>query len=128
METILVIDDSAETLESLSLILEDAGYSVVCCREPVRAVQICREINFDLVLCDVYMHSSSQDASPLGGIDVIWSLSEEFPSLPIIAMSGYLEEEQLQKMQKANLAGAISKPFGRKELLEIVEKALKKGQ
>lgn len=125
MKTILIIDDSEDTLESLSLVLEDEGYSVVCCSQPDRALQLCREVKFDLVLCDVYMQNVQGEAgSSLGGIDVIWSLSEQFPRLPIITMSGYLEEEQLQKIRRANVVAALSKPFGRTDLVSAVAKSL----
>lgn len=126
VRTILVIDDSQTTLDSLSLVLEDAGYNVVCCREPYRALQLCREIGFDAVICDVYMQAGASDkpSSGLAGIDIIWSLSEEFPRIPIIAMSGYLEEEQLSRIRKANVAAVLSKPFGRTELLAALETAL----
>jgi len=129
MRTVLVVDDSQTTLDSLSLVLEDAGYNVVCCREPYRALELCREIHFDVVMCDVYMQSaaSGKPGSPLAGIDVIWSLSEEFPSMPLIAMSGYLEEEQLQRIRRANVAAVLSKPFGRAELLAALEAAVKDG-
>ena len=50
MDTVLVVDDSIEVLETVSLLLESAGYSVVCTCEPARAIKLCHEIDFDAVL------------------------------------------------------------------------------
>lgn len=127
MYTVLVIDDSRDALESLSMLLEDAGYEVVCCAEPDRALQLCHEVHFDVILCDVYMQGGAHVGSSLAGINVMWRLSEQFPSLPLIAMSGFLEEEQLQRIKKSNVAAVLSKPFGRKELLQAMSTALERG-
>ena len=126
MHTILVIDDCSESLDTVCLMLQDAGYSVVPCAQAARVESMCREISFDMVICDIYMEGgpAAGGSSNLAGIQIIFSLHEAFPKIPIIAMSGWLEEEALQKMKKGGVTEVLSKPFTRDGLLSAVRNAL----
>lgn len=113
MKTILVIDDSPLILEMVSLILEDANFSVVSTQEAKRALQLCGEIKFDAILCDLCIAESDEASSNsvTGGLDIIWQILDKHPNIPIIAMSGKLERQDLGKMKRLGLCGAIQKPF-----------------
>ena len=125
MCTILVVDDCRETLESVAAMLEDSEHQVICTTEASRAKNICHEINFDVVLCDIIMDDrSSAQPSPLGGIGVISELTAQFANLPVIVMSGGLEETQLRKLKLAGVRGALSKPFSRERLMEELANCL----
>lgn len=126
MRTVLVIDDNLEVLETIAMILEEAGYNVVCCSEPHRAVSLCGEVNFDVVLCDLYIedHRAGGTFSSLAGIEVMSSLSDQFPSLPIIAMSGMVGENTLQRMKNNGAVEVLAKPFAPEKLLRGLDYAL----
>jgi CheY-like chemotaxis protein len=126
MKTVLVVDDCLDVLDAVAVILDDAGYNVVCTLEPQRAVQLCREINFDIVLCDLYMEGfGEQNAkTQTGGFDLIWNICDEFPKVPIIAMSGIVGEQELQQMKNSGVTGVLRKPFDRDQLLDEVLEAI----
>ena len=126
--TILAIDDSPEVLDTVSLILDEAGYHVVLAMEPDRALALCNEIKFDAVLCDLYLLedlSIPNKASITTGMDVILRLRDKHPRVPIIAMSGNLAGTSLERLKKLGLSGTLSKPFTPSELLEVIEKAVR---
>ena len=130
-KTILVIDDCRELLESVSMILDDAGYNVVLAMEPERAFALCSEIKFDAIICDLYMFeniSEPESGSIATGLDVIWRLKEKFPTVPVIAMSGHVKAPLFERMQKMGVSGSLEKPFGRDQLLSVLEKVLKQSQ
>ncbi len=127
METVLVIDDSQEVLDTVSMILDDEGYNVVLAMEPERAVALCNEIKFDAIVCDLFMFedlSEPDSGSITTGLDVIWRLRDTHPNVPIIAMSGHVEARVLERIKKMGVAGALQKPFGREDLIQAVSNAI----
>ena len=124
MNTVLVIDDCKLDLDTIALILEDAGFQVVCCRDSQRAVDLCREVHFDAVLCDVYMNSPTAQQQGMAGIETMWSLAEEFPALPLIAMSGAITPDKLERLNLNSVRQVLSKPFGANELVDGIQSVL----
>lgn len=126
MATILVVDDCQEILDLLSMILDDAGHEVVATLEPTRALLLCEEVDFDLVICDVCMRDDleSSSASPITGMEVMLRLSDIHPNLPVIVMSGDLEREALHKIARLGFAGILLKPLRQEVVLKVVETAL----
>ena len=127
METILVIDDCAEVLQAVSMILDDAGYSVISTSEPARAIALCKEVEFDAVLCDLFLQEEllfPNNPSLAAGIHTISELKLQHPALRVIAMSGYVEGKMLERITEMGLVGALRKPFGRDSLLSVVQTCL----
>lgn len=126
MTTILVVDDSLEVLEAVADLLDLEGFNVVCTGEIGRAAQLCCEIEFDLVICDLYVERQlgQQWCYQAAGLDLIWRLKDSYPSLPLIAMSGVIREELLQSLRKNGVKGILRKPFDRNELLGQIGQAI----
>ena len=55
MTRILIVDDEAPTLASLSRAFRLAGYDAVVCDSAARAIDLLRHERFDLVFSDVVM-------------------------------------------------------------------------
>lgn len=117
MKTVLVIDDSSLLLQTIALLLKGAGYEVVLVSEPGRALSLCSDVNFDIVLCDICL-SNSNETGFSSGMDLIWQIRDKFPKIPVIAMSGYVGQADLSKMKKLGVVGAIQKPFDADRLIE----------
>lgn len=126
MKTVLVVDDSPLLLETISLLLGEGGFNVVLTQEPHRAIGLCKEIDFDVILCDLFMGQESQELgqSVSSGMDLIWKILDTHPKIPVIAMSGIVDEDALEKMRRHGVAGAIQKPFGRDTLVEKIDSAI----
>ncbi|MEO6404114.1 MAG: response regulator [Ferruginibacter sp.] len=117
IDTILIIDDDKCTVEIVSLILQNAGYIVIC--ETDGKLQFLKQqIIPDLIILD----------NSLGEEDgaVICSQlkqTEEVSAVPIIMISATPEVETIALKAGAN--AFLPKPFSMHQLLKIIEVHLK---
>src|ERR1700688_835383 len=83
-ETILVVDDTPLVLSSVSLILKNAGFTVLSASSPEEAIQISRDFagTIHLLLTDVMMPRMS-------GPDLAKKLVQERTGLRVMMMTGY---------------------------------------
>ena len=61
----------------------------------------------------------------MNGRDCFMKLKEIKPQLPIILVSGFTREEDLEDMQELGLSGLIHKPFRRATLSQTLHNVLK---
>lgn len=123
MTKILVIEDEAETLDNLLLMLEMEGFKVVGApngREGVAAAK--REIP-DLILCDVTMPE-------LDGYGVLESLRAHPPtmSIPFIFLTAKGERRDLRTGMNLGADDYLIKPAGAEEVLAAIEARLDRHQ
>ncbi len=74
----------------------------------------------DLVICDLVMPEK-------GGITAIRELTNDFPALKVITMSGFTREvgpTTLEFTKQLGAVCALAKPFELSEMLEAVQNAL----
>ncbi len=134
MKNVLVIDDSEELREVVSDILVDAGYAVTLANSPDEAHKLIKEKDFCVILCDLVMPVDSsaesdgmdQDGSAMVGLHAISNFSKTYPQIPVIAISGQLVGEPLQITHKFGAISTLAKPFGRDELLGVIESVVAK--
>lgn len=114
--TILVVDDTLESLKLLSDILEAEGYNVM----PANSGEIAlASIEFNLpclILLDILM-------PVMDGFEVLHRLKadEKTRHIPVIILSAISESEQRIKGLELGAVDFISKPFQRQELLAKVK-------
>jgi CheY-like chemotaxis protein len=117
-KNILVIDDNETMSDMLCTVLEDAGYAVKACVNGKDGIDAFRALHFDLVITDISM-------PVMGGIEVIKLVRQENATVPIIAMSGTDRAESFLGMADYYTADfTLQKPFGPKQLIKMVAKAL----
>jgi two-component system response regulator PilR (NtrC family) len=58
------------------------------------------------------------------GVDVLRSLRQARPDLPVVVITGYVTAENASRALEAGAAGFLPKPFDESELREAVERAL----
>jgi len=118
---ILIMDDDAVTREFVRSILEIAGYSIITGKNGKEGVEAFGKNKVDLVITDMAM-------PVVDGIEAIIRIRKENGEVPIIAMSGAERGESLLKFADYVTADAtLQKPFGKKALLNMVEKVMKAG-
>ena len=114
MARIILIDDDELLRNTVSRALTIAGHQVSAAGNGFDGVKLFRQNSADLILTDLNM--------PHGGLPTIRVLRAEFPTLPIIAMSG--------NSSNLDMAGAIgatrilSKPFTPSELNAAIAEVL----
>jgi DNA-binding response OmpR family regulator len=115
-ETILVVDDTPLVLSSVSLILKNAGFTVLSASSPEEAIQISLDFagTIHLLLTDVMMPRMS-------GPDLAKKLMKERAGLRIMMMTGYTGGDLLVLNYGWQL---ITKPFVPALLREKVDNVL----
>ena len=116
---ILVADDDEAIRELWTLALTDAGYRVLAARHGREALDLMSTVVPDLVMLDLRMPEmdgptflKELDGSPV------------FRYLPVLIVSGYLEDETFSTSLGLNIVGRLQKPLRLAELLGPVEAAL----
>ncbi len=121
MKRILVIDDHTALRQMLRRILEREGYEVVEAGDGKEGVEFYRQVPADLIITDVVMPEKD-------GVEIIRELKRDFPDVRVIAISGGSRtlgaRYCLAAMKALGALYALTKPFGRKELLEAVHELL----
>ena len=114
--TILVIDDNADLLDSLRLVLELNGFTAVTAENGVRGLQAFRNRQPAVVLLDIMMPR-------LDGIETIGQMRRERPDAKIVAMSGGNAEFRAAAIKRGAVA-AIEKPFDPVALIDLLRTLL----
>ena len=103
---ILIVDDESDIRTVLCGILGDEGYST---REAATSEQALKEINErlpSLVILDIWLRESELD-----GIEILQWLKNNYPSVPVIMISGHGNIETAVNSIKAGAYDFIEKPF-----------------
>jgi CheY-like chemotaxis protein len=115
---LLVVDDNADTRESMKLLLERAGYEVELAQNGARAVEIQRRTAAEILITDIFMPE-------LDGLETIASFKREFPAVKIIAMTGggvrFDRESYLLTADVAGADAVLRKPFEKSALMQALQ-------
>ena len=122
---ILVVDDDTVVLNSCKRILEAEGFIVELVSSARDAMEKLEQAGiFDMMIMDVKM-PEKDGVYLLEKITEKWPL-ETWPELPVLVMSGYPTPETIQSLIEKGAKEFIPKPFTPDELLQAVDKVLKK--
>jgi two-component system chemotaxis response regulator CheY len=118
-KTILVVDDSNAIRQSVSFILEQAGFTVVQASDGLDGLSKLNSQQFNLIISDVNMPN-------MDGIAFTKKVREhdKHKFTPVIMLT---TESQSTKMEEGKAAGAtgwIVKPFDAEKLLAVAKKLI----
>ncbi len=119
-ERLLVVDDSDGVRRFLGDGLKRLGYRVTLAADGEEALQWLRANGggVDLVLSDVVMPR-------LGGHELMARLATEFPRIPRVLMSGYLEDHPALRETLAQGTPLVRKPLSLVEVSRVLREALR---
>ncbi len=115
---ILIVDDEANTLASLSRAFRLAGHEAVVCDNAVRALELASTQPFDLILSDVVMPRRD-------GLTLLEDLKNAGVGAPVVMMSGQAHIEMAVRATRLGALDFLEKPLTTEKLLVTVENALK---
>jgi DNA-binding NtrC family response regulator len=115
---ILIVDDEANTLASLSRAFRLAGHEAVVCDNATRALELARTQTFDLILSDVVMPRRD-------GLALLEDLNTAGVTAPVVMMSGQAHIEMAVRATRLGALDFLEKPLSTEKLLVTVENALK---
>jgi len=119
--TILLVEDEQMVREVTKQLLESCGYRVFEARNAKEALSICETIQepIDLLLTDIVIPR-------MNGYELAFRIREKFPNLPVIFVSGYMDQkEHVKKIQDENTF-FIQKPFLHESLTNTIANILKR--
>src|SRR5246127_3824089 len=115
---ILIVDDEANTLASLSRAFRLAGHEAVVCDNAARALELARTQPFDLILSDVVMPRRD-------GLALLEDLRNAGINSPVVMMSGQAHIEMAVRATRLGALDFLEKPLSTEKLLVTLENALK---
>ena len=119
MAIILVIEDKESMAQMLRQALRGEGHEVIVARDGREGIQKFKESKLDLVVTDLRLPHKS-------GLEVLESVKEQNPLVPVIMMTAYGTIETAVKAVKAGAYDFITKPFDPDHLVHLINKALEK--
>jgi DNA-binding NtrC family response regulator len=114
--SVLIVDDETGILESLGILLRNAGFNTHTARGGRAGLEQLSMLQPDIVLSDVRMPD-------VGGVEILAAARQQDPDTPVILMTA---QATLQSAMQAVNEGAfyyIQKPFRNDELLAILKRA-----
>ena len=112
----LLIDDNRDFLENVAEILRDTGASVHLAEDGPTGLELVRTRRFDAVVTDMRMPG-------MNGAELLNELRELDPGVPVILLSAFSHDSQLQDARRKGLLAVLSKPNQVPRLLELLAHA-----
>ena len=118
MSHLLIIDDDANTLASLSRAFRMEGYEVTVADRAARALDLARSNTFDLIFSDVVMPDKD-------GVTLLEEMRAAGVTSPVVMMSGQATVDMAVRATKLGAIDFLEKPLSTERLLLTVENALR---
>jgi DNA-binding NtrC family response regulator len=119
--SVLILDDDADFNSLLTDIFEQADYIVTSVTDPVEAIEVFHETDYDLVVTDHKMPDMS-------GAEFMQIIKKDKPDVPVIMVSGYLENETIRELIRDGVGGVFLKPLNIFSLLERTAELIAESQ
>ncbi len=116
---ILIVDDNEKVIKVLKKGLEHLGYCVASETDSTKALEIIKYNykNIDLVITDYMMPNIS-------GSELAYKIKEIEKNIPIVLVSGYMDENQMDIGKDVKVDAYMSKPIEISKLSKIIKKLL----
>ena len=122
---ILVIDDNEIILKTTSMKLQSAGYEVFTALDGSEGVAAVRREKPDLVLLDITFPPDISGVSWDGFRIMDWlHRVDETKKIPIIVISGVVEEKNKQRATGAGAVAFFPKPVNFDEMIKVIRETL----
>ena len=112
---ILVVDDQFGDRETLKVILEGKGYRVATAKDGTETIQVVKGGHYDIIFLDIRMPD-------MNGIETFERVKTIDPRAVVIMMTGYTDEELIERAISQGAYTCIHKPFDMEKLTALVEK------
>jgi len=110
-KNILILDDDADFNNLLTDIFTQADYKVTSERDPETAIEVFQKVHFDLVVTD-------QKMPGLTGEEFIREIKRFRKDIPVIMVSGYLDNDTIRNLIREGVGGVFLKPLNVFSLLK----------
>ena len=117
---ILIVDDEEMIRKTVKTILERSGYEVILAEDGEKGVELFKKYNrnIKIVLLDMVMPKMS-------GEEAFLQMKEINPELKVLIVSGFKQDDRVDKIMNLGVKGFIQKPFTLEELAAPIDKIIK---
>lgn len=112
---ILVVDDEPINYKLLNAILSRNGYSVQYAENGYKAIDMCHDNDYSLLIMDIKMPG-------INGIEATKQIIKDKPGTIVVASSA---KKEMEDSEYSLFVDFLSKPINRERLLSLVEKYAK---
>ena len=116
---ILIVDDEADICELVAGLLQDEGYATRTARDSDSALNEIRSRRPNLLFLDIWLQGSRLD-----GLQLLDSVKEQHPEMPVVMISGHGNIETAVAAIKRGAYDFIEKPFKADRLVLVADRAL----
>ena len=116
---ILVVDDEDFQRDLLNKLLSKAGYSVAEAESPEVALALMRKEDFPVIITDLIMLD-------MDGVEFCQRIRERNSQSVIIALTGYADLYDLQKLKRVGFDNYLTKPIKLDKIQPVVEAGFEK--
>ncbi|MDA9464027.1 response regulator [Bradyrhizobium sp. CCBAU 53415] len=116
MPRVLIIDDQKDVRAMVAILLRVNHFEVVEADSGAAGLKAFAESPFDAAIVDIFLGDTS-------GVDVIASLRERAPALPVIAVSGMTALDFMDQSPHLANVVCLQKPFRPNDLLQAMRNA-----
>ena len=116
---ILIADDDAVILDTLAVMLEDAGYQVIRADDGLEAVELAKKEMPSLILLDIHMPE-------LNGLKACKILKSDTmtKAIPVVMLTVDGRINEIRRALEAGAKSYITKPSSKDEILKVVNNIL----
>ncbi len=116
---LLIVDDDATVRQQLERLYTQKGYSVVAVSSAEEGISRFAEEDIDLAITDIKLPG-------MDGVQFISYIHENFPDVPVIAITGYSDIQTAVNLLKLGASDLVMKPFDLGAVQESTRAALEK--
>jgi DNA-binding response OmpR family regulator len=116
MPRVLVVDDQADVRAMICIVLRVNHFEIVEAASAALALKAFEDCSFDLAIVDIFLQGTS-------GFDLIRTMRERVPDLPVVAISGMTALDFLSESPELSNVVCLQKPFRPIELMRAIEAA-----
>lgn len=117
MPRILLVDDQADIRTIIAMVLRIHHFEVVEAPDATSGLEAFAEAAFDPAIVDIFLSGSN-------GYELIVTMRERAPHMPIVAISGMTALEFVAENPELGNVVGLQKPFRPNELTAAIHKAL----
>ncbi len=117
MAAILLAEDDNAVREFVTRALQHDGHEVTAVEDGSLALEALVNKDYDMLLSDIVMPE-------LDGIALALKVAKDYPSLPVLLMTGYAAERQRAHNLDVFIHEVVAKPFTLPDIREAVSRTL----
>jgi len=115
---ILIVDDEYGLRTTLAANLELEGFTVLEADAVAPALELLEREDVDLVLSDIRMPGQS-------GVDLLREVRRIRPGVPVVLMTAFTAEPQIDAAMDAGVFAVLSKPFEVERAISVLTRAMR---